>query len=411
MSNIRNLIQEDATRRQSKDSLINQTANFKEKEPAKIRQATINSFFTKNPLPLQRNANYLDVLGELEPNAFSIIYQAQVSQFSKRITSKAGGSDYTSFSADFEKKREALVSHYRNLLSRNVEIEKSIDDYKRALFQKKKLKYNLNELTRKGDAYVEGVTVMDLIKRFSNLINPKPTRINSNLHGSRTLKMIQSKRIQQETIDDSDKSKIDNHSRSGFINNSVTDPGGCVENHADDRIEIKLLKNKRNNYSLDQGLKAPIRRNVSLDNNGRVFMSKVGRPDTPERSIQETKPRVDLNLIRFNGIALVPEVKRVSQFSFQKNCGGSHYQVREGNIRQTQKERSMSNSLLNGRAENLSAYTITAEKKPSFFEKFNASKDFEPFRVEKVDKLTVNSGNSNFMGDLLGAYKKMTRRK
>ena len=68
---------------------------------------------------------------------------------------------------DFERRKEFTVQYYRALYLRNIETERSINNYKLELREKKKIEYDPNQLPLRGELYTETITVLSLIKRFA----------------------------------------------------------------------------------------------------------------------------------------------------------------------------------------------------------------------------------------------------
>ena len=139
---------------------VGQTKGLSEAECVKLRAVPIT---LPSEVVSQKNNNYLDILGDLEPS-LPVTIQMNKKKY------KAGES--TSFTVDFEKKREMIIQQYQSSISRNNYIEKSIDNYKKIMFSKKKIKYDPNESQLKGENYLEQYSLISLVHRFAYLIEP-----------------------------------------------------------------------------------------------------------------------------------------------------------------------------------------------------------------------------------------------
>ena len=114
-------------------------------------------------------SNYIDIVSDLEPNAFTTMFQAYMPRpgYSKKAA-KSG--DKLQYNIDFEKKREMVGQYYKALFARNGDVERSIDHYKQATHQRGKLPYNPLEIINKGELYLDFVSISSLIQQFSPFI-------------------------------------------------------------------------------------------------------------------------------------------------------------------------------------------------------------------------------------------------
>lgn len=69
---------------------------------------------------------------------------------------------------DFEKKKDLMVQLYKNLYARNIEIDRTISNYRR---KRKPLNDQAQAAARGGDSYLETLSVTWLLKRFGHLIS------------------------------------------------------------------------------------------------------------------------------------------------------------------------------------------------------------------------------------------------
>lgn len=122
-------------------------------------------------------ANYLDIIDDLEYVVSTSLLQSSIKPYTIRKPKSTKV-------LDFEKKKDLTVQYYKMIYARNQEIERSVNSYKLKLKEKNKLKYDPNQLASRGDAYVETITVVSLVKNLAHAIPEQVKQKYPSIFGS-----------------------------------------------------------------------------------------------------------------------------------------------------------------------------------------------------------------------------------
>lgn len=170
-------------------------SNFLDPEAAKFRAVPI---CIKSTIVSQKNNNYFDIIEDLEQCVFTVTFQNQMYKTSPKKSNKQG--DTIIFNIDFERKRELVMQHYKTIYHRNIDVENSIDCFKKDMLAKRKIQYDPSELQYKGDNYLAKCTIMPFLTKFVFLIEPSFRQQHSILVQKRSPTRPKSVNIQRRSL-------------------------------------------------------------------------------------------------------------------------------------------------------------------------------------------------------------------
>ena len=156
---------------QANSFALNQSVNFIKdgnriaKRGSEFGKSSINLIQLYVPVTNHTNV-YADVLedldswqGNLPPQVLSLYKTSKKNRDSQLTT------------IDLEKKRELIVHMFKNMYSRNWEIERTVNCFQSKMFQDNKIDYEPNTKPRKGENFCESYSI-NFAKRFPHVLKP-----------------------------------------------------------------------------------------------------------------------------------------------------------------------------------------------------------------------------------------------
>lgn len=375
-----------------------------------------NSIFREVPLCissstlLQRSVNCLDILGELEGNTFTMVNQLSLYKLSPKKTAKS--SESLQLKIDFERKRDILCQHYKGILARNLDIEKTIDRYKSAMLRKKKIDYDPNELSRKGEEYVEGVTVKSLLRRFAMLIDPLFRRQNYRLFESKSTRSFSENRC-HITMNRAQSHHQIHHPRTANSNALVEKPSNSTAStEPNDKEEFTASR-----CHTDQGngeqismRSSPIKVVVIQNKTDNTKTESMRRFQTPEKASVETRQKLDLCVVKLDGFALESEknraallIENINRKKSPKKLKGrflrSVFNKKAGGAGMNRSKSEFAKLAVNGDNEKSGENLLSGPYAAIIGERAVVTD-----KGKKETKTAMNADSANMVTELLGAY-------
>lgn len=128
-----------------------------------MKEETCPKYVNINIPTDQYEGNCYDVIADLDHNAGYL--------YANHMKMSSGKKPIGIKTIDIEKKRELIAQHFKTLMSRNLEIERSINSYKMKLKEKNKIDYDPQISNERLDAYVDTITTASVLSRISHLIH------------------------------------------------------------------------------------------------------------------------------------------------------------------------------------------------------------------------------------------------